>query len=49
MIAHMRKIKIFAAWKKIIKKTNLTQNEWCNFNMNVHNILNNDKIRHLTE
>lgn len=40
----MKKIKIFSAWKKAIKKTDLTKKEWKNFNMNVQNILNNDQI-----
>lgn len=27
-----------------MKKTDLTQKEWCNFNSNVQKILNNDKV-----
>lgn len=27
-----------------MQKTDMTKKEWCNFNINVQNILNNDKI-----
>lgn len=44
ILEHMKKIRIFSGWKKTMKKTDLTQKEWCNFNSNVQKILNNDKV-----
>lgn len=37
----MKKIRIFAAWKKIHRNMDLTNQEWKNFNKNVANILHN--------
>lgn len=40
---HMKKIKIFAAWKKIHRNMDLTNQEWRNFNKNVAQILHNEE------
>ena len=40
---HMKKIRIFAAWKKINRNLNLTHQEWNNFNKNVAKILHNEE------
>lgn len=42
MFNHMRKIRIFSAWKNIYNNLDLTTNEWKNFNNNVAMILHNE-------
>lgn len=41
VLSHMKKIRIFSAWKKAMKESDLTTKEWKVFNVNVKKILEN--------
>lgn len=41
---NMRMIKIFWAWKKLLKRSDNTRNQWIIFNENVRKILNNREL-----
>jgi hypothetical protein len=43
IFAHMKKLKIFWAWKNISKKPQGTDNEWAKFSENTEKILHNNE------
>ena len=44
VLSHMKKIRIFSAWKKTMKESDLTTKEWKTFNVNVKKILENEEL-----
>ena len=46
IMEHLSKIKVFGAWKKSLKKNDMTALEWRNFNKNAEKILESKVLQH---